>query len=103
MIIVETLEKAQEVLSSTDRTIVCFMARWCPPCRMINLSFEEFELQNPNVPIYKIDVHQFKDLTDKLDAKSVPVTFFVDQGHIVSSYKGFLDADELAKIYYNIE
>ena len=103
MILVETLEKAQEVLSSNDKSIVCFMARWCPPCRMINLSFEEFETDNPNVPIYKIDVHQFKDLADKLDAKSVPVTFLINKGHIVSSYKGFLDADELTKIYYNKE
>lgn len=103
MIVVETLEQAHEVLSSTDKTIVCFMARWCPPCRMISLSFEEFSHDNPDARIYKIDVHEFKDLASDLNASSVPVTFVVEKGQIVSSHNGFLEPTELAKIYYNKE
>lgn len=103
MIVVETLEQAQEVLSSTEKTIVCFMARWCPPCRMINLSFEEFSGDYPNARIYKIDVHEFKELANDMNASSVPVTFIVENGQIVSSHNGFLDSAELAKLYYNKE
>lgn len=103
MILVETLEQAHEVLSSTEKTIVCFMARWCPPCRMINLSFEEFCDENPSARIYKIDVHEFKELANEMSASSVPVTFVVENGQVVSSHNGFLDPTELAKIYYNKE
>lgn len=103
MIIVETLEQAHEVLSSPEKTFVCFMARWCPPCRMINLSFEEFSSDNPEARIYKIDVHEFKELAQDLNASSVPVTLLVENGQIVSSHNGFLDPSELTKIYYNKE
>jgi thiol-disulfide isomerase/thioredoxin len=103
MIVVETLEQAQSVLSSIDRVIVCFMARWCPPCRMINLSLEEFSTSNSNVPIYKIDVHEFKELAQNMKATSVPVTLIIEKGQIVSSRNGYLDANELTKIYYNKE
>mgnify|MGYP003319485146 FL=1 len=103
MIVVETLEQAHNVLSSEDKAIVCFMARWCPPCRMINLSFEEFSSDNSNVNIYKIDVHEFKELAQEMKATSVPVTLIVEKGQIVSSHNGYLDVNELTKIYYNKE
>lgn len=99
MVIVESLEQAREILSSKEKTIICFMARWCPPCRMINLSFEQFEEENPGAKVYKIDVNEYRDLAKELEAVSVPVTLFVNNGHIVSSHKGFLDAAELTKIY----
>ncbi len=104
MIIVESLEQAREALSSKEKTMICFMARWCPPCRMINLSFEQFEEENPDAKIYKIDVNEYRDLAKELEAVSVPVTLFVNNGHIVSTHKGFLEAAELTKIYNkNIE
>ena len=80
MIIVESLEQAREVLSSKEKTMICFMARWCPPCRMINLSFEQFEEENPDAKIYKIDVNEYRDLAKELEAVSVPVTLFVNNG-----------------------
>ena len=103
MKIIETIEEAKECLASNDKALVSFMARWCPPCRMINLTFEAFEEENTDVKIYKIDVHQFKELSEEYQATSVPVTFIVENGHIVKSIKGFVEVEDLTKIYYDKE
>lgn len=99
MILVESLEQANQVLSSDEKSFVCFTTRWCPPCRMINLSFEHFEEEHPDVKVYKIDVGQYKELAERMNATAVPVTFVVEHGHIVSSHNGFLESNELAKIF----
>lgn len=103
MEIIESLEEANKVLTSDERVLVCFMARWCPPCRMINLSFERFEEEHSDARIFKIDVNQFKDLAFSLNATGVPVTFVVENGTIVSTHNGFMDSDEITRIYYNKE
>lgn len=103
MKVIESLTDANNALSSIDRSLVCFTARWCPPCRMINLAIESFEEEHVDANIYKIDVHQFKELAEELNATAVPVTFVVENGHIVKSIKGFIDSDDLAKIYYEKE
>ena len=100
------LEKREdyEIIIKEHKVIfVVFYATWCPPCRMINLSFEEFSSDNSNVNIYKIDVHEFKELAQEMKATSVPVTLIVEKGQIVSSHNGYLDVNELTKIYYNKE
>ena len=103
MKVIESLQEANNVLNSLDRSLVCFTARWCPPCRMINLAIESFEDEHDDANIYKIDVHQFKELAESLNATAVPVTFVIENGHIVKSIKGFIDSDGLAKIYYEKE
>ena len=103
MITVDTLQQAQEALASIERSFVIFVAKWCPPCRMLNLNLEEFHEQNPEIKIFKIDALAFKDLALELDATSVPVTFVIDKGCIVKTHKGYLDVEGFADLYYNKE
>lgn len=103
MKIIETLDEAKLALASEETALVCFMQRWCPPCRMINLSFEKFAKEHPNANIFKIDVNQFKELAVELNATAIPVTLLIKNGHIVKALSGFLDPEEVAKLYYDEE
>ena len=103
MKVIESLDESKRCLASNEKTLVSFMARWCPPCRMINLTFESFEEEYTDVNIYKIDVHQFKELAEEYQATAVPVTFIIENGHIVKSIKGFIEVEDLTKIYYDKE
>lgn len=103
MITVETLQQAKEALSSKERVLVVFVARWCPPCRMLNLNLEEFHEQNPEIKIYKIDAITFKELALEYNATAVPVTFVVENGLIVGTHKGYLDVEGFTDLYNNKE
>lgn len=103
MITVDSLQQAQEALASIERVLVVFVARWCPPCRMLNLNLIEFHEQNPEIKIYKVDAMTYKELALELDATAVPVTFVIENGCIVKSHKGYLDVEGFANLYYNKE
>lgn len=103
MVVIDSLQHAKEALTSEERVLVIFVARWCPPCRMVNLNLEDFHEHNPEVKIYKIDALTFKELALEYNATSVPVTFVVDKGCIVKSHKGYLDVDGFTDLYYNEE
>lgn len=103
MITVETIELAREALTTSKRSLVVFVARWCPLCKILSLNLEEFNYQNPDVPIYKIDSLNFKELAIEYNATAVPVTFVIDKGFIVKTHQGYLEVDDLKELYYNKE
>lgn len=101
--VLDTLERIQQVLESKQRILVEFYAKWCPPCRMLGMVIEEFEEIHPDVPLYRIDVNEFKDVAIKYQALGVPVVIVLENGEVVNRHNGFLEIDDLEELYHTNE
>ena len=54
-----------------DTIVVQFSAAWCGPCKVLTKTIEQNE-DKFNVPIYKVDIDEARDLAKALGIRSVP-------------------------------
>ena len=89
----------QEVLKSSDITIVDFWATWCGPCKMLAPVLEELaEDMEGKAEIVKVDVDQEGDLAMKFGIMSVPTMIVFKNGEAVKQISGYQPKTQLANI-----
>ena len=89
----------QEVLKSSDITIVDFWATWCGPCKMLAPVLEELaEDMKGKAEIVKVDVDQEGDLAMKFGIMSVPTMIVFKNGEAVKQISGYQPKTQLANI-----
>ena len=89
----------EEVLKSSDITIVDFWATWCGPCKMLAPVLEELaEDMEGKAEIVKVDVDQEGDLAMKFGIMSVPTMIVFKNGEAVKQISGYQPKTQLANI-----
>ena len=73
-----SLTKAEFNDKTQNKTIVCFSATWCGPCRLIKPILEEIADEGKSVFI--VDVDEEAKLADDFEIRSVPTMVFVEGG-----------------------
>ena len=72
--------------------LVDFSASWCGPCKMLEPNLEELAKE---YNVLKVDIDQFRTLTDSFDIMSVPTTILFNNGKVVKKDVGYKSLDEL--------
>ena len=78
--------------------IVDFYASWCPPCKIMAKSLEEFDvIDTSSVEIYNVNVDEETVLTQQFGIKQLPTIIFFKNGKPVKKFIGVLSPEELSK------
>ena len=72
--------------------LVDFSASWCGPCRMLEPNLEELSKE---FNVLKIDIDQFRNLTDSFNIMSVPTMILFNNGEVVKQDVGYKSLDDL--------
>lgn len=83
-------------------SIIDFYAPWCPPCKVLALNLEEFDVIKPdNVEIFKVNIEDELVLAKRYGVKKLPTLIFFKDGEVLNEYVGIKTADELLEISKN--
>lgn len=92
-----TVENFEEKLRGKN-VIVDFYAPWCPPCKVVATTLEEFNKVKPsNVVIYKVNIDEQRDLIKKFDVSSIPTLVFLKNGEKKHLTVGIQSKEQLVK------
>lgn len=88
---IKTLTDAtfDEVVKSADKPIlVDFWADWCGPCKMIAPILEEFDAEQTDFAIAKLDVDANPMTATKFQVMSIPTLLLFRDGEIIGRFVG---------------
>ncbi|XOB61972.1 thioredoxin family protein [Campylobacterota bacterium DY0563] len=84
--------------------IVDFYATWCPPCKILAGTLEDFDKVKPkNVTIYKVDIDQYRNLAISYGVKALPTLAYFEDGELVTTevgLKSVKDLEDSVKEYF---
>ena len=81
---------------SNGNFIVNFHAPWCNVCQKANENLKEFKTNSKNdIKIYRVDISEEVQLTNKHNALSVPVFVYIKNGKIISKESGIKDVERI--------
>ena len=88
-----------DLLLQKDKLIILeFYTSWCPTCKMVAITLEEFEEENPDVFILQVNADENKELASVYKVRTAPTLLFIKKGEILETYNGFIDIDELTEL-----
>ena len=88
-----------DLILQKDKLIILeFYTTWCPSCKMLAITLEEFEEENPDVFILQVNADENKELASVYKIKNAPTMLFIKKGEVLDTHQGFLDIDELNEI-----
>lgn len=82
-------EFEQKVLQASTPVLVDFFATWCGPCKVMSPILDEVAQEVQGfAEVYKIDVDQAKELSQRYNVMSVPTLFVFKNGKIDQQFMG---------------
>lgn len=91
--IVESSEFNSEI--GEGKVLVDFYADWCGPCKMISPVLEEFDKQNEDIKVIKVNVDNSQDIAEQFNVMSIPTLLYIENGDIVNTTRGFQSIEML--------
>ena len=86
----------QEVLKSSDITIVDFWATWCGPCKMFSPIIDEIAEENhPGLKVGKVNVDEQPDLAGQYRVMSIPTIYIFKDGEPVNRIVGAVPKEKI--------
>ena len=86
------------ILMENDLVLVDFFATWCPPCKMLSPIIDEFASSREDIKVVKVNIDDYKSISDKYDVHAVPTLIFFKKGVEVKRHMGFLGISQLNDI-----
>ena len=85
-----------------ENSTVIFYTKWCPVCRMLIFSFEEYCEDHPDINVGKVCISELKDLTELLKIQSTPTILLFNKGNVIEKRHGMLEYDEIDEIFLSL-
>lgn len=92
---ITTNEFNEEVLNYNGKVLVDFFASWCGPCQMLTQVLEEFEKQENDIKIVKVNIDEETKLAIENGVEVVPTLILYDNGKLVKRLEGYRNKEEL--------
>lgn len=103
----ENFEK--NIFNSEDKyinnkpTLLDFSATWCGPCKqMLPIVTELSNQYNGLVDMYKVDIEEENELTEKFGIRSVPTFILIDKNGKQQKFSGSMSKDKLNNLINDI-
>ncbi len=90
------------ILEKNKVIILEFYTSWCPTCKMVAMSLEEFEENHPEVFVLQVNADEFKDIANIYKIRTAPTILFIYKSQIYETVQGFIGIDELEEIVSKI-
>lgn len=89
----------EDFIKSSDVVVIDLFAEWCGPCKVLgpiveNLS-NEYEAENVNVKIGKMNVDENRDKAIELGVSSIPTILVYKNGSLVERHTGMAQKPKL--------
>ncbi|OCL83116.1 thioredoxin family protein [Arcobacter porcinus] len=82
--------------------IIDFHAPWCPPCKILAVNLEEFDvIKHDNVEVFKVNIDNEQELSRIYKVRRLPTIILFKDGEMIKQYAGIKTADELLEISKN--
>ncbi len=78
----------EEVINSSEPTLVDFWAPWCGPCRQLMPVIEELAGDNDTVKVGKVNTDDNQSLAIKYGADALPTLLVFKGGEVVQRFRG---------------
>lgn len=78
----------EEVLLRSEKSVICFSAEWCAPCKKFSPIYSTFADEYNDINFYKVDIDDNVDLTNMYNITSVPTFIFLKKGVKVNELIG---------------
>ncbi|MBR3211149.1 MAG: thioredoxin family protein [Bacilli bacterium] len=87
-----------EPLTKKEKALVFFSADWSTPCKMLEMTLEEIEIEHPEITFVKVDADRFRNIAKDYRVISVPVVCLFSNGSMVSEKNGIMRKEELLEL-----
>lgn len=90
-------DEFNEIINSSNLTVVKFGAEWCGPCKMMNTTIETIENEFNKVNFVEVDVEEGSndDIVSRFNIRNIPVLIFMKNGDTLSKSVGAISKDVL--------
>lgn len=92
---VNTVSEFDAIIAENKNVLVDFYATWCGPCKMLAPVFEEVDPTYDDVTFVKVNVDECGELAVRYGVSVIPTLIVIKDGEVVSTTKGYMDADAL--------
>lgn len=87
-----------DIIKNNKYVIVDFFARWCPPCKILALTFAEADEEVDDVEFIKVEIDDSPELeAEYIDGKGIPQILFFKDGNEVARHDNFAPKEVILK------
>ena len=87
------------IIANTSPVVVNFSANWCGRCRESDKLVCEFAEQNPELPVYRLDVEESTDVANRFKVANVPSVVMFKNGTALKKLEENITAQTLSDFY----
>ena len=81
-------QELNEIINSNKSIIIKYTAKWCGPCKTIQVLLDQIPDENPEIEIYGIDVDTSEDLAESANIRSIPTLKFYKNSEYIGELLG---------------
>ncbi|QJC36124.1 thioredoxin [Enterobacteriaceae endosymbiont of Donacia cincticornis] len=85
----------QQEINKNNLVLVDFWAEWCNPCKIFSKVLEEVSLEYKNIVFAKLNIENYKTITEKYNIRSVPTILLFNNGNIIDKIIGSITKIQL--------
>ncbi len=90
------MEKFNDIINSSQLTLVDFYATWCGPCKMMHPVLEQLKGElGDSLRIIKLDVDKNQNLSMDYRVQSVPTLMLFRKGEVLWRQSGAMSLGDL--------
>lgn len=88
-----------EEITTADKAVLRFTAKWCPPCKALAPIFDEVAAENPDVKTFVIDTDEHPEIASKFGIRGIPTCMRIENGSVTAQKSGALPKPELQELF----
>lgn len=88
----------EKVVKENKRVLVYYYNRWCPSCKLLINTIDEFIQINPSIVLFKVCVSDCENFYQEFLIDSVPYTSYYEDGVLKNELDGFIQFDEILEL-----
>lgn len=91
-----------KLLENEKVVILEFYTSWCPTCKMVAMTLEEYEEEHDDALIIQISADEYKQIAQNFKVTTAPTLIFIYKKEIKNKHHGFIEVEEIEEIISNI-